>query len=170
MKQNLKSLGLTLVTAGLFFGLLVGAQFFFKNFYIAGNFEEKLSQVEGIKKIEINDDHITLTMGKVNNLKETYQEITQVIQDKKYEILIKDLPSPILEDAAEKSEIAIYEGIYRGNFTEISDYIRNLAGENGITVKIFVDNERVYLQMEEEQNFLYRIIDRPEHALPGITG
>lgn len=169
MKQHLKSLGLTLVTAGIFFALLVGAQFFFKNFYIADHFHEKLTQIEGVNKVDIKDETITLTMSDVSNIKKSYQEITAAIQDKKYRIQIIDMPSKKLEEAAEKSEIAIQEGIFRGNFTEMSEYIRELSQSQGITVKIYLDNEKVYLHMREHNKYLYRIIDRPVSTLPDTT-
>jgi len=161
MKQHFKSLGLTLVTAGIFFGLLVGGQFFFKNYYVADHFQEKLTKIDGVKKVEVKEQIITLTMSNVSNIKQSYQEISNVIQNKNYEIIIKDKPSKKLEEIAAESEIALQEGVFRGNFTEMLHYIKNLSGKQGVAAKIFVDNERVYLQLEEGNKYIFRIIERP---------
>ncbi|MEL7564292.1 MAG: hypothetical protein AAGU27_05350 [Dehalobacterium sp.] len=163
MKQHLKSLELTLVTAGIFFGLLVGGQIFFKNYYVADHFQEQLTKIDGIKKVEVKEQIITLTMSNVSNIKQSYQEISHIIEDKNYEIIIKDTPSNKLEEIASESEIALQEGIFRGNFTEMSNYIKNLAQSQGVTAKVFVDNKRVYLQLEEENKYIYRIMERPNN-------
>lgn len=170
MKQHFKSLGLTLVIAGIFFGLLVGGQFFFKNYYVADHFQEKLTRIDGVKKVEVKDLKITLTMSNVSNIKQSYQEITNAIQDDNYEIIIKDSPSTKLEEVAEESEIALHEGVFKGNFTEMSQYIKNLSSNQGVAVKIFVDDERVYLQMEADNKYIYRVIKRPEKSLIDIAG
>ncbi|HHT62438.1 MAG: hypothetical protein ACOX4H_00815 [Bacillota bacterium] len=162
MKQHVKSLGWTLVTAGLFFVLLLGIQFFFKNFYVADRFQEQLAQIDGVEKVEVIDNTITLNLGLVPNIKETYEKITGIIDEKDYNIVINDLPSEKLQETAEISEIAIQEGIFRGNFTEMSDYIRNFSETQGIKGKLFVGSKKVFLQLEEKNYYLYRIFDRPE--------
>lgn len=169
MKQHFKSLGLTFVTAGIFFGILLGGQYLLRTYYVADHFQGKLAKINGVENVEVVDQKITITLKQVANLKQSYGEITRVVNDEKYEISIKDFPSPELEEIAEESEIALQEGVARGNFTAMSQYIRNLAQSKGVGVKIFIDTERVYLQLEEENKFIYRIIERPDHGLPVIA-
>lgn len=161
MKQQVKSLGLILITASIFFALLLGIQFFFKNYYVADHFQEKLNKIEGIQKVDIKDDKIFISLANVSNIKMTYGEIDNVVQNENYEVVIKDFPSEILEDIALESEIALYEGAIKGNFMDMAGYIRNLSLDNGVSAKIFIDNKRIYLHMEDEDKYIYRIIQRP---------
>lgn len=165
MHKYFKRLILIFLTAGIFFGLLVGGQYLFKNYYVADRFQEKLTQIDGVTKVEINGDIINITLSKEGELKQVYHEISQIINDQNYQIKINDDSSKKLEIISERCEIALEEGIFRGNFTEMANYIYNLTNNQGVISQVFVDKDRVYLKLEVGDKYLYRIIDRHQNMM-----
>lgn len=162
MKFNLKSLVTTVVSAGLFLGLLIGGYWFIDNYYVADRFEQQLYQIDGVKNVKVENGEITISLVQVSNLRKCYQQIEKIVGDKKYQIHLIDNASPVLAEMGDRSEIAIQESVYCGNFMEMEKYIQDLARQQGATAKVFVDNQRVYLQLALNKNYLYRVIDRPK--------
>jgi hypothetical protein len=162
VKQHIQSLGLTLVIASLFFAILMGGRFFYQNYYMADHFQTKLGEISGVTEIQIEDRKIVLTMNYVNNIKASYQKVSNIVGKRDYEIVIKDRPSKVLESVVAECEIPLYEGLVRGNFTEMSHLIQEICRNRGIDVKIFLDQERIYLSLALENHYIYRIIERPD--------
>lgn len=165
MKINYRSIGITILFAGVFLGLLIGGQTLVTRYYVADKFAQQLDSVDGVKKVQINEDEITLEMTQVENFRASYVEIDKILGERNYLIKEKSEPSDILGEIADKSEIAIQEAILRGNFMEMETHILECAKEKGATAKVYVDSDRVYLQLELAKDYKYLVIERPDNLL-----
>lgn len=165
MKVNYKSIGITIIFVGAFLGLLIGGQTLVARYYVADKFAQQLDGVDGVKNVHVNQDEITLEMTQVENFRELYVEIDKIIGERNYSIKVKSESSDILEEIADKSEIAIQEAVLRGNFMEMETHILECAREKGAVAIVYVDNDRVYLQLESAKDYKYLVIDRPDNLL-----
>jgi len=163
MKPNFKSIGWTVVSAGLFLSLLIGTQLLVKNYYMADRLEDKLINVNGVKKVLINNGKIELTLGRVDNIKTVYEDAEKQLDSKDFQIMLLDHPSKQLVEIADESEVALQEAMIRGNFTEMVEFINKLAAKSGVNARVFVDSKRIYLQLKSGDNSLYRVLDRPNY-------
>ena len=95
-------------------------------------------------------------MGLVPNIKETYEKITGIIDEKDYNIVINDLPSEKLQETAEISEIAI-RGEFFGATLLKCPTILGIFRAQGIKGS-YLWAVKVFLQLEEKNYYLYRIL------------
>lgn len=160
VKPNWKSLTRTVIFAGLFFAVLICGNFILKSLYVSGPFSNQLSGVKGISAIAFNKDKIEVTMNRVENIKTVYQEIQKTVGNKNYIITLKDHPNNNLNNIAEKSEIVVFEALQCGNYTEMESSIGELAQKNDAIARVLMDRERIYLQLEQGDYFLYRVFER----------
>ncbi|MGI6712824.1 MAG: hypothetical protein ACOX4L_08970 [Bacillota bacterium] len=166
MRFNIKSIAIIIFLTALFVSILIGIQLYIKNNYMEDHLKEQLYQINEIKNVSLEDNKIFLTLEKVDNLKTIYYEIEKILEKKNYQIVILDNSSKQLKEIADESELALQEAIVRGNFTDMKEYINDIALQHGAKIKIFVDSKRIYFQLDLDQKSLYRIIERPE-LLPG---
>ena len=163
MKINIKSFVWTVIFAGLFFGLLVGLQFGIKSLLADDRFEKQLATVSGIEDITIDQEQvINIQVSKVENIKTVYKEVDQIIKNKGYTVNIISNSTEKLDRLGEKCEIVIEEAKVRGNFIEMETYVGQLAQDNQAEADVFIDKNRVYLQLRSGSNYLYRVINRPQ--------
>jgi hypothetical protein len=163
MKINIKSFVWTVIFAGLFFGLLVGLQFGIKSLLVDDRFEKQLATVSGIEDITIDQEQvINIQVSKVENIKTVYKEVDQIIKNKGYTVNIISNSTEKLDRLGEKCEIVIEEAMVRGNFIEMETYVGQLAQDNQAEADVFIDKNRVYLQLRSGSNYLYRVINRPQ--------
>ncbi|MDD2497268.1 MAG: hypothetical protein PHT78_00895 [Desulfitobacteriaceae bacterium] len=163
MKVNIKSFVWTVIFAGLFFGLLVGLQFGIKSLFVDDRFEKQLATVSGIEDISIDQEQvINIQVSQEENIKTVYEEIDQIIKNKRYTVNVISNSTEKLDRLGEKCEIAIEEAMVRGNFIEMETYVAQLAHDNQAEADVFIDEKRVYLQLRSGSNYLYRVINRPQ--------
>jgi uncharacterized protein YueI len=75
-------------------------------------------------------------------------------------LTILDKRDPYLESLYEKVHYALMEGERRGNYSYMNKEISLLlSDEKGlVNYHLWVDQERIYLQLFSEENYLYEVI------------
>jgi len=113
---------------------------------------------------EKNSYQITLIPGKVDNLQDYYQKVQKSIATrlpgKEVQITVKDKPGPELEALFTELQPAIYEALASGRFVWLEEEIARRTGDGNIRFQLLVDNDFLYLQMENRGGCLYRVIGR----------
>ncbi|HAG10099.1 MAG TPA: hypothetical protein DCK76_01595 [Desulfotomaculum sp.] len=148
-----------------------GAHWLFNRFSVEQPLADFLKSQSYIHAFEINRDgslvQISVLLAPVENLKDTYGELDRGVRNilgvKLYELVLRDKRDVQLKDAFYYSQFAAYEAVMRGNYREMFDYVNKQAAERGATASVFIDQDRIYLQMRHDNNYLYEVIPRPSN-------
>jgi len=148
--------------------VFLGARWLFNRFSIEQPLAGFLKSQSYVQTFEIKRDgstvQISVLLAPVDNLKKTYGELDRGVRNilggKFYELVLRDKRDVQLNNAFYYSQFAVYEAVMRGNYREMIDYVNKQAAESGAAASVFIDQDRIYLQMRHDKNYLYEVIPR----------
>jgi len=107
---------------------------------------------------------ISVQPGKVDNLQETWKSMTEFIEKDtskdKYRIIIEDKRNNNLQEALDHLQPAVYEAAANNTFVALQRQLDQCLSKQDIDYRFYIDNDRLYLQMEDGDYYLYQVIDR----------
>lgn len=142
--------------------------YLYKRFGIDAPLEKKIEAVEGVENsntTRLSEGYeIEITMKKVGNLQEVYNSIDTVVKEslrqKKYTLHLAGKPNQSLEDFMQHMQPAIFESLSANRFIWLDQELFLRTQEAGLHYKLFVDQHRLYLQVEDGDYYIYQVIDR----------
>lgn len=142
--------------------------YLYKRFGIDAPLEKKIESLEGVedtKATRFRDGYeIDISMKKVANLQEAYISIDRAVKDalsqKEYSLHLSDKPNQSLQDFMQHMQPAIFESLAANRFIWLDEELSRRTREAGLQYKLYVDQEHLYLQVEDGENYIYQIIDR----------
>jgi len=131
-------------------------------------FKEMISEIEGVKGVEIEDHRentkIYVTMEKVERLNKVYSNIQEAASinysEGTYDIKLVDERTEYLEEVYDGLHFALLEGSRKGNYRQMNEEISRILSEKEAVnnYRIFVNNEKIFVQVTTQNGFLYEII------------
>jgi len=151
--------------------ILYTGQALWRNYAVDLPLDKALHSINGVEKVtwdnsnNINDAiSIYVTLGNTANIQETYKEIKskieQTLKDRQYTLEIKDSRSPELEQVYYDIHYYIQKAIVDGDFPMLEEKAHEKAGLAGAAVKVYVDEQNVYMQLTKNGNSLYDVVAR----------
>lgn len=137
---------------------------------------KRLSELEPVKNVELQregDSQIVyVTLDYMQDLTVTYHklhgEIGRLLGQGRYRLVIQDERNEALEAAFFAVHFALYEREQLGNFTEMAGLVSAVFQEMEIAeYRLFVDHESIFLQIHQEDAYLYTIIKRERGGKEG---
>ncbi|MDI3540846.1 MAG: hypothetical protein PWP66_384, partial [Thermosediminibacterales bacterium] len=122
----------------------------------------------------VGNYHFTLLQECLNNnfedLDYVYREInnniSRIIKRENFKIELEGVENKKLKDAYYLLHFSLYENIEKGNFTQMYKDLVEISTEMNINeYKITIDNENIYLQLRDNDNSLYRVINRKQREI-----
>lgn len=112
---------------------------------------------------------VRVTLGSVANLRETYKGLEEgtrnVLEFYPFELKITDKRDARLVDDFYKLHYILEEGLATGRFTEMSAAFRDAAQGLGLDeARVFVDGDRLYVQLRRGDRYLYELLPRSQPA------
>lgn len=161
--------------------ILFGGQLLWNKYAIAKPISDLFKNIDGVESATLgrltdqgkNNEKIKIyvKLSNVPDLQKAYQEITdglnQIDSGKKYDLVIEDKRTPDLERFYYDIHYYIQEAISTGNFAAMAERIETKADTAGITAKVYVDTQNVYLQMTKAGAEMYVVIARNDSGLGG---
>jgi hypothetical protein len=141
------------------------------------NYDRPLARVLGENKdvvsYNINDRNaeveLEVKLGMVDNLQNSYsslyESVKSVLGRRNFKLVVRDNRDSTLEAIYYYTRLAAYESLERGNFLQMEDYIAQRAAGQGAVARIFIDADRLYIQIKHDDHYLYEIIPRSGPAL-----
>ncbi|MDK2901489.1 hypothetical protein H0A61_02580 [Koleobacter methoxysyntrophicus] len=175
--MNLKNINFKLVIIILIITLLL--LFSIKYIYKKYNVEEPLKgilekdeRIQGYK-IEKKGTKYEIIITLNNNFEDldyVYREInnniSRIIKRENFKIELEGVENKKLKDAYYLLHFSLYENIEKGNFTQMYKDLVEISTEMNINeYKITIDNENIYLQLRDNDNSLYRVINRKQREI-----
>lgn len=149
-----------------------------QNYVVDSPLDKVLKATDGVVSVTLDDGHqisdsktIYITLGNIINLQKTYKEIStkteQTQKNKEYTLEIKDNRSPELEQAYYEMHFYIQKAIVDGDFPLLEAKVREKADLAGVTAKVYVDEQNIYLQLAKNDHFLYSVVTRQSNKIGG---
>ena len=151
--------------------ILGGGVVIFEKYYYQNPLQEQLEDIEKVEKVEIETDRNN-TRVEINNSYATYlpsmvTEIKEVLKDNlgdEYSLIVNDKPNQNLEALALAVKPALYEGARLGNYRSVNNSIQDIAANYSTDdLQFSVDENFVYLQAQDGDNYLYIIVPHFEN-------
>jgi hypothetical protein len=152
--------------------------YLYKRFGVDAPLEKKVNALEGVessKATSFNKGYeIEIKMEKVGNLQEAYNSIDRAVKDslpqKEYALHLADKPDQSLQDFMQHMQPAIFESLAANRFIWLDEELCRRTQEAGLQYKLFVDQEHLYLQVEDGDYYVYQIIDREKSPTAQVIG
>lgn len=152
--------------------------YLYKRFGVDAPLEKKieaLEVVENSKATRLKDGYeIDINMKQVANLQEAYNSIDRAVKEslpgKKYSLHLTDKPNQPLQDFMQHMQPAIFESLASNRFIWLDQELLSRTREAGLQYKLFVDQEHLYLQVEDGENYIYQVIDREKPQSNMVVG
>lgn len=121
------------------------------------------------------DLRISVVLGPVANLRETYVTIEEGAKDilggRPFELDIRDNRDAQLLDDFYRLHYDLEEALATGEFTAMSADLKRKEKEMGLGLKVFVDSRYLYVQLMRGDRYLYEILPRTDAGqTPPVTG
>ncbi|MGE5578604.1 MAG: hypothetical protein ACM3WU_01050 [Bacillota bacterium] len=115
---------------------------------------------------------VEVTLSRVADLSVAYTRLHAVISDKVAEgaftLKVKDQRDEALQEVYSAIHYYLEEASVRGNFGAMIEACEPILDSSGATgYKITVDQERIYVQIESGDRYLYRVLDNRSLDLAG---
>lgn len=153
-----------LVTLGVFFF----AEHYFFEYRVEKPLIEAISDLSEVEEVVISEQRdmmvVQIELGWVDNIKRSHKKIEEIIIDytdnENFIIEINDNRNNDLEIAYNNMHYGLYEALITSEFTMLKEYVENQISseEDNIEYSLFVDKERIYLQLKKGDHYLYKIL------------
>lgn len=166
-------IALIITVAGLYIG-----QALWQNYAVDLPLDNALNGINGVEKVTWNNGSnindivdIDVTLNDTANIKKTYDEITGKIEEtlkgRQYALEIVDNRSSELEQTYYDIHYYIQKAIMDGDFPLLGEKVQEKAAAAGVTAKVYVDAQNIYLQMTKDSSSLYSITARNSDKIGG---
>lgn len=154
----------------LMFSVLLGGKFIYQKKWVDVSMLSESQQIQGVisAKVETNRGlkEMVVVTDNLTNLRQANQKLIKIVDN--VPIRFIDRKNETLEKLFEEMQFAFQEGIARGNFTEMAQKVRTQAEEAGVQLELEMDNEAIYVVMNQGDAQLIEVIERngQERFLP----
>lgn len=155
-------------------GMLFGLQQVYKYSQVEQPLSHFYSTLEDVTRYRVdelgNRMVVNVTLGPVANLRETYKQLEEgtknVLDVYPFELRIKDNRDSRLVSDFYNLHYVLQEGMATGRFTEMSAAFEDVAQGLGLDeARVFVDTDRLYVQIRRGKHFLYELMPRNRPAV-----
>lgn len=172
MKNGQMKIVLVLVVLGATLGTLIFIQNFYVNRFVERPVEKALQEVKFVDSVMVKKDdsiyQFTVKIKKAGNVQYEYTKVDSVIKEnikgKEYQLQLTDNRNEKLANELEYLELSIYEAMAKDNYIWLDEIFRETARQDQIGYKLFIDEQRLYIQLVDQEHFLYEVIERSTPA------
>ena len=161
------------------FGLLLGSYNLYNKYMVEKPLTRELAAMDTVKCAEITKVDkvylIQLQLEPVDNIQDSYNEIEAKITNSRikndnYRIEIQDTGSKELNHFYNDLQPVLYQGLSGQQYLWLDEQIQNRSSVKGIESRLYVDEKRVYLQLEDADSYLYKTFDIAQSPTNGGGG
>ncbi|NLG86948.1 MAG: hypothetical protein GX489_07000 [Firmicutes bacterium] len=168
MKYRGYKIDLVVVLALLTLLILIGGHVAYERIFIEHPLLNQLQSIPGVvtASVEKATDSYNITLDSTvnNNLPTIYRQAAEVAQhilgSNHFALRIIDNRTTALENIYWQIQIYIEEAVAQGNFSVAAEKISELAKQAGVQANFYVDEERVYLELLQNEAYLYAVRPR----------
>lgn len=168
MKKNEFRFVIALISLLVVSAIFFGSYWLYNQYGVEKPLNDRIEIIPGVEKVTINNQEHELTVDvqlkHIDNLQGKYEEINKVldseVKNEEYQLNIKDRRNEKLQDAYDNVQLMVYEAIANNRYMWLKEQMQTEL--NGIKYKLSVDENRLYIQMQDGDHFLYEVINRQQ--------
>jgi len=146
----------------LIFALLLGGKFVYQKKWQDVSILRESQKIIGVESAKIVNNkglkELDVVTNKMTNLRLAGLALQEL--DDKLPIRYLDQNNDTLNELFGQMQFAIQEGMARGNFTEMAQNIRSQADKAGVQLELEIDNNALYVILNQEDAQLVEVIER----------
>jgi len=123
----------------------------------------KTDSVEVAKKDGVYTVEVKLKQA--GDIKADYAVVEEAaskkIKEENYTISMVDHRTEKLQQDYDDLQLRIYEAMAKDNYLWLEEQIKSQALERKYQYKLYLDEDKLYLEIKNQDGFLYEVIDRP---------
>lgn len=147
--------------------ILLGGYNLYNKYMVEKPLTARLTVLPNVKSAKISkvdkEYLIQLQLKQVDNIQDSYNQIESTINGKikndKYKIEIQDAGSKELSQFYNDLQPVLYQGLSGQQYLWLDEQIKERSSNKGIESRLYVDDKRVYLQLEDADSYLYKTFD-----------
>ncbi len=171
-------IAITIITLILVLLVSFSGFYLYKRLGINEPLQNKLLSIEGVDRVSLEQKgqtyNVDIYMKRVDNLQKTYRAINQTLSSslpkQNYSLTLTDQPNQELESFMQHMQPAIYESLSNNRFIWLDQEIARRTAEQGVSYKLFVDQENLIIQLDDGGDYIYQVIDRGNETKVIETG
>lgn len=168
--MNLQSLRWPVLVAAMAVtvGALFGGSLLLKSQTVDGPLESMLKGSTQVESHKIERDGanyvINVKLKDVPDLALAYSQLDKeagkVLKGIDFDLVVEDSRSPKLEETYRRVNLYVQEALATGQYATMADRIEAEAAKNGITARMSVEGNRVFVQLHDGPAYLYGVAER----------
>lgn len=149
--------------------ILLAGQWLYTKYFTEKSLENTLLKNNYVDNVnvtkEVKEFKIQVKLKNIKNIKTVYNDLYETIsnhlKNEFFSIEILNKPCKTIEHLYEdKIQFIIYEALCTGHFTEMKDLLSEIQAKYNVDIRVFLDSNNIYLQMQKDKSALYKIIER----------
>lgn len=144
------------------FGVLLGGKLIYQKQWVDVSILSQSQEIPGVvsaKVVNVKDvKEMDVVTDKLTNLRQSSQTLAGLADNLPIRFL--DHRNESLEKLFGQMQFALQEGIALGNFTTMEQSLRAQAEKAGVQLELEMDNEAIYLILNQGQAQLIEVIER----------
>jgi len=146
----------------LIFGALLGGKVVYQKTWVDVSILSQSQQIPGVVSAKVVNNNslkeMVVVTDKLTNLRQATQTLKKLSDN--LPIRFQDQRNDSLEKLFGQIQFALQEGIVLGNFTEMAQNVRQQAEKEGIQLELEMDNNAIYVILNQGQAQLIEVIER----------
>jgi hypothetical protein len=145
-----------------------GVYYIYNRFSVEEPLVAKFNAIEGIREthIEKTKDQYTITfdLEPVENIQQKYDQLATVADAKlgneNYELILKGQSSSKLDSIYYEIQPVVYQALAEDQYVWMKNEINMLADKENFSWSMYIDANRLYLQLSEGNSYQYYVFER----------
>lgn len=158
--------------------VLLGGHLAYIRLFVEKPLLRSLEQIAGVEKVRLSqaDDRyvVTLELARVNDLAQVYRRAEELSRESlgpgNFLLKVADKRNPALENLYYRVHYYVEEALAQGNFSVAAEKIAAAAKSAGVKERFYVDEDHVYLELVQGENYLYEVRSRVTSPGRGEVG
>jgi len=146
----------------LIFGLLLGGKVVYQNKWVDVSILSQSQQIPGVVSAKVVKNNslkeMVVVTDQLTNLRQASQTLKELADNVPIRFL--DRRNDSLDKLFGQIQFALQEGIVRGNFIEMAQSVRTQAEKEGVQLELEMDNDAIYVILNQERAQLIEVIER----------
>lgn len=148
--------------------LLLGGQWAIRRQYVESPVYDELMALPNVEAVSFANKNkprvVFITPQREGHIYREYQAVAEVLRayagGRDYEVSFVSEVTPVLQELQEDLQPALYQALARHEYVGLRDYLTARAELVGCEAQLFIDEERLYLQLAGGDGFCYCLIPR----------
>jgi len=169
MKNGEFRVVIALLTVALTVAILFGGYSAYNVYGIEKPVKNQLSSLEPVSEVVITKENqiydIRVKLSMVDNLQSAYNHIEKTLKQRfaadEYHLQIIDNRNEKLEQLYSDLQPAMQQAAAQSEFVWLNDQLTEKCSQMELKHELGVDEEKIYIQVQDADHYLYEIIARP---------